>query len=396
MSAAPARDRRFLDWPFFAPAHRELAQRLDALGGAAHLADAPRTRTSGPRSMRAAARWSAQLGAAGMDALLRAAAAERRPVPLRRARPRPDPRDARLARRTGRLRLCHAGPGQRRHLAGRFRRSSSSATCPRVVRGAQIAAFALSEPAGRLGRRRLTVHAHAATADEYVLDGEKTWISNGGIADFYCVFARTSPAERARGRHDRRARHQRLRGRCRHAGLHHRQRIDLHRAASPGTLVLQGLPRTGAPTDWAPRAKASRSPCARSMSFAPRWPVPRWALRSAPSMRRCATRSRAPMFGKTLADLQLTQAALADMATEIDAARLQTYRAAWLRDRGEPVTQGGRHGQDGRDRVGAACHRPGACSCSAAAASCAGRSSSGSIARSARCASTKEPPKCRN
>jgi acyl-CoA dehydrogenase len=45
------------------------------------------------------------------------------------------------------------------------------------------------------------------------------------------------------------------------------------------------------------------------------------------------------MFGKTLADLQLTQAALADMATEIDAARLQTYRAAWRRDRGEPVTQ---------------------------------------------------------
>jgi alkylation response protein AidB-like acyl-CoA dehydrogenase len=45
------------------------------------------------------------------------------------------------------------------------------------------------------------------------------------------------------------------------------------------------------------------------------------------------------MFGKTLADLQLTQAALADMATEIDAARLQTYRAAWRRDRGAPVTQ---------------------------------------------------------
>jgi len=47
-----------------------------------------------------------------------------------------------------------------------------------------------------------------------------------------------------------------------------------------------------------------------------------------------------PMFGKTLADLQLTQAALADMATEIDAARLQTYRAEWLRDQGETVTQG--------------------------------------------------------
>src|ERR1700745_3091652 len=48
-----------------------------------------------------------------------------------------------------------------------------------------------------------------------------------------------------------------------------------------------------------------------------------------------------PMFGKTLADLQLTQAALADMATDIDAARLQTYRAAWLRDRGDTVTGNG-------------------------------------------------------
>ena len=51
------------------------------------------------------------------------------------------------------------------------------------------------------------------------------------------------------------------------------------------------------------------------------------------------------MFGKTLADLQLTQAALADMATEIDAARLLTYRAAWLRDRGDPATQGSGDGQ---------------------------------------------------
>ena len=77
-----------------------------------------------------------------------------------------------------------------------------------------------------------------------------------------------------------------------------------------------------------------------------------------------------PMFGKTLADFQLTQAALADMATEIDAARLLTYRAAWLRDRGEPVTQGGRDGKDDGDRVGAARRSIGRCRCSAAAASC--------------------------
>lgn len=45
------------------------------------------------------------------------------------------------------------------------------------------------------------------------------------------------------------------------------------------------------------------------------------------------------MFGRTLADFQLTQASLAEMAAELDAARLLTYRAAWLRDRGEAATQ---------------------------------------------------------
>jgi acyl-CoA dehydrogenase len=59
-----------------------------------------------------------------------------------------------------------------------------------------------------------------------------------------------------------------------------------------------------------------------------------------------------PMFGKTLADLQLTQAALADMATEIDAARLQTYRAAWLRDRGDTVTKGASHATHGHPGTG--------------------------------------------
>jgi acyl-CoA dehydrogenase len=58
------------------------------------------------------------------------------------------------------------------------------------------------------------------------------------------------------------------------------------------------------------------------------------------------------MFGKTLADLQLTQAALADMATEIDAARLQTYRAAWLRDRGDTVTKGASHATHGHPAEG--------------------------------------------
>jgi alkylation response protein AidB-like acyl-CoA dehydrogenase len=65
---------------------------------------------------------------------------------------------------------------------------------PRVARGESIAAFALSEPDAGSDVAALTCRAQAHGA-EYVLDGTKTWISNGGIADFYCVFARTEIGE---------------------------------------------------------------------------------------------------------------------------------------------------------------------------------------------------------
>src|SRR5262249_4780621 len=63
---------------------------------------------------------------------------------------------------------------------------------PRVARGEAIAAFALSEPEAGSDVAAMRTSAKA-DGDGYVLDGEKTWISNGGIADFYCVFARTAP-----------------------------------------------------------------------------------------------------------------------------------------------------------------------------------------------------------
>ena len=70
---------------------------------------------------------------------------------------------------------------------------------PRVAAGEAIAAFALSEPEAGSDVAALRCRA-TRTADGYVLEGEKTWISNGGIADFYCVFARTSgPDVRADG-----------------------------------------------------------------------------------------------------------------------------------------------------------------------------------------------------
>ena len=88
--------------------------------------------------------------------------------------------------------------------------SKSSATC-RVWRTARrIAAFALSEPEAGSDVAAMSLSARE-DGDSYVLDGDKTWISNGGIADFYVVFARTGEAPGARGI-------TRLHRRCRHAG----------------------------------------------------------------------------------------------------------------------------------------------------------------------------------
>lgn len=194
---------------------------------------------------------------------------------------------------------------------------------PRVASGRAIAAFALSEPdAGS----DVAAMACAARADggDYVLDGEKTWISNGGIADFYCVFARTGEAPGARG----------ISAFLVDAdtpGLSISQRIDVIAPHPLATLRFDGcrVPvsrRLGAAGQGFKIAMMTldifrASVAAAALGFARR------ALDEALSR---ATSRR--MFGQTLGDLQLTQAALGDMACQVDAAALLTYRAAWMRD----------------------------------------------------------------
>jgi acyl-CoA dehydrogenase len=174
--------------------------------------------------------------------------------------------------------------------------------------------------------------------DEYVLDGAKTWISNGGIADFYCVFARTAPLQR---RADGTAVAQGISAFVVPAdtpGLEIEKRIDVIAPHPLATLRFRGCrigvgQRLGAEGEGFKIAMRTldvfrTSVAAAALGFARR------AFREALAH----TKSR-QMFGKTLADLQLTQAALADMATEIDAAALLVYRAAWMRDRQQVVTK---------------------------------------------------------
>jgi len=198
-----------------------------------------------------------------------------------------------------------------------------AAVLPRVARGEWISAFALSEPeAGS------DVAAIACTAredgDAYVLDGEKTWISNGGIADIYCVFARTGEAPGTRG----------LSALLVHAGtpgLEIAERIEVIAPHPLARLRFSGcrVPRThllGAPGEGFKLAMRTldifrASVAAAALGFARR------ALDEA-----LAHAKGRRMFGQHLADFQLTQATLGDMAAEIDAAALLTYRAAWQRD----------------------------------------------------------------
>ncbi|MDQ2766444.1 MAG: acyl-CoA dehydrogenase family protein, partial [Gemmatimonadota bacterium] len=205
---------------------------------------------------------------------------------------------------------------------------------PRVASGQAIAAFALSEPdagsdvAAMQTRARVDQdadgNADASAGGGYIVDGTKTWISNGGIADFYTVFARTSDEAGARG----------ISAFVIDAdtpGLSISERIDV---IAPHPLATLHFDSCRVPASHRLGEAGQGFKIAMQTLDIFRASVAAAALgfaRRAFDEAVAHARSRR-MFGHTLADFQLTQVALADMATDIDAAALLTYRAAWLRD----------------------------------------------------------------
>jgi acyl-CoA dehydrogenase len=166
---------------------------------------------------------------------------------------------------------------------------------------------------------------------DYVLDGEKTWISNGGIADVYVVFARTGEAPGARG----------ISAFIVEAGTPGFEIAERIEVIAPHPLArlrfagcrVPSAHRIGPAGEGFKLAMRTldvfrTSVAAAALGFARR------ALDEA--LQRATTRR---MFGQTLADFQLTQARLAQMATTVDSAALLTYRAAWQRDQGRGVTR---------------------------------------------------------
>ncbi|MET3376671.1 acyl-CoA dehydrogenase [Variovorax boronicumulans] len=195
-----------------------------------------------------------------------------------------------------------------------------------VGKGAKIAAFALSEPEAGSDVAAMAMRAEP-TADGWRLNGEKTWISNGGIADFYCVFAKTDPAAGTRGITvfivDATT-----------PGLDTSAHIDVMAPHPLATLRFDNcvVPRTAqlGTLNGGFKLAMRTLDIFRASVAAAALGMGRRALAEA-----IAHAKGRRMFGQTLADFQLTQAKLGEMAALIDSAALLTYRAAWMRDDAE-------------------------------------------------------------
>ena len=326
-----------LDWPFFEPRHRALATELDAWAtvnvGHAHGEDRASVdgacrglvRSLGEGGWLSHAIAGRQFG--GSDDVI-----DTRSICLVRET---------LARHSGLADFAFAMQGLGSgaiSLAGSP--EQRAAWLPKVARGKAIAAFALSEPDAGSDVAAMACSARLDAGD-YVLDGEKTWISNGGIADLYVVFARTgdgatgdataAPARGSRG-----------------------ISAFIVEAGTPGFVIAERIDVIAPHPLARLRFSGCRVPVARRIGaegegfkIAMRTlDVFRTSVAAAAlGFARCAydaALERATsrrMFGGVLADFQLTQAALAQMALTIDSAALLTYRAAWQRDRGGNVTR---------------------------------------------------------
>ncbi|HEV3042467.1 MAG TPA: acyl-CoA dehydrogenase family protein [Roseiarcus sp.] len=315
--ASLAPDRSHLDWPFFDAAHRRLAAQLDRFiseGGLGEIDHA---------DVDAACRKLARaLGDAGV---LRHCA----PGAFGGASDEIDSRALCLVRETlayadGLADFVFAMQGLG---SGAISLVGSEALkrviLPKVASGELISAFALSEPEAGSDVAAMTCSARRDGAD-YVIDGEKTWISNGGVADVYTLFARSGEAPGARGVSAfvvfADAPGLSIAERIQTMAPHPLARLRFDNCRIPASQLL-GAPGEGFKIAMRTLDIFRASVAAAAVGFARR------ALDEATSHAR--TRR---MFGATLSDLPLAQSTLGEMASAIDAAALLTYRAAWRRD----------------------------------------------------------------
>lgn len=309
-------DRSFLDWPFFEPGHREMAEELE--GWAVHNVG-----NVDHRDVDAACRklvrslgdggWLQQTGAVQGDAL------DVRGLCLTRET---------LARHNGLADFVFAMQGLGTGAISLFGTPEQQAEwLPLTRAGKAIAAFALTEPHSGSDVANSTMTA-VLDGDSYVLEGEKTWISNGGIADVYTVFARTGEGAGARG----------LSAFVVPAdtpGLSVAERLDV---MAPHPLARLKFDGCRIPASALIGSSGQGFAIAMSVLDVFRSTVAAAALGFArraldEAIERVGTRH---VQGAPLGNLQMVQGHIADMALDVDAAALLVYRAAWAKDSGAP------------------------------------------------------------
>jgi len=309
-------DRSFLDWPFLEPAHRELGETLDVWCEqnihAGHSDDVDAACRDLVRKLGAGGwlRYCVPAAYGGIHETL-----DVRSLALIRET---------LARHSGLADFAFAMQGLGSGTISLFgTEAQKQAYLPAVSRGEKIAAFALTEPASGSDVASMETTA-VADGDGYLVNGAKTYISNGGIADYYVLFARTGEAPGAKGVScfivdaDR-------------EGLDASERIEVIAPHPLATLqfddmrlpadALLGESGRGFAQAMATLDIFRTTVGAAALGFARR------ALDEATA--RALTRR---LGDGVLADNAVTQAKLAEMVLDIDTSALLIYRAAWLRD----------------------------------------------------------------
>jgi acyl-CoA dehydrogenase len=311
-------DRAYLDWPFFEDRHRALAEALDAWAGR-ELGAVDHADTDA-----ACRRLVALLGEGGW--LVHSAVDPEGTAPL----------DVRalcliretLARHDGLADFAFAMQGLGTGAISLFGTEAQKARwLPLTRAGKAISAFALSEPKSGSDVAHIELAARAGSGG-YVLDGEKTWISNGGIADFYCVFARTFEGPGAKG----------LSAFLIPAGTPGLEVAERLETVAPHPLARLAFDGCHVPADALIGPAGGGFKVAMAVLDVFRPTVAAAALGFArraldETLDRVGNRH---LFGAPLFDLQMVQGHVAEMALDVDASALLVYRAAWLKDSGAP------------------------------------------------------------
>ncbi len=303
-------DRSFLDWPFFEGRHRALADALETWCSANLPVDHSDV-DAACRGLVAALGQGGWLQHTGGDLDVRTLCLIRET----------------LARHDGLADFAFAMQGLGTGAISLFGSDAQKDWLETTRQGSAISAFALTEPQSGSDVAASTMTAQD-NGDHWLLNGQKTWISNGGIADVYTLFARTGEAPGAKG----------LSAFVVPTGLDGFEVTERLQVIAPHPLATLTFRNVKLPKDALIGEAGRGFAIAMSVLDVFRPTVAAAALGFArraldEALERVTARQ---VQGAPLADLQMVQGHIADMALDIDAAALLVYRAAWLKDSGAP------------------------------------------------------------